>query len=124
MGWGGMITAQPGNAGGQTPRKAPTPGVVPWHHENGVLTLRLRVQPGAARSEWAGMHGDALRLRIAAPPVDGKANKAVLRFVAQWAGVPVRSVALLRGEASRDKTLRVTGLEPHQIQALTAQWGE
>jgi uncharacterized protein (TIGR00251 family) len=71
------------------------------------LTLRLHVQPGAKRSELAGRHGDALKVRIAAPPVEGKANAELLRFLADAFGVPVRRVALLRGESSREKVVRI-----------------
>ena len=66
-----------------------------------ALVLRLHVQPGARRSEVAGPHGDALKVRLAAPPVDGKANAALLAFLADAFGVPVRDVAIVRGETSR-----------------------
>lgn len=69
--------------------------------------LTLHVQPGARRTEVAGVHGDALKLRLAAPPVDGKANAALRAFLADAFGVPQRQVTLLRGETSRDKVVRV-----------------
>ena len=74
--------------------------------ENGSL-ITLHVQPGAARSELSGLHGDALKLRISARAVEGAANAAVLEFVAGWLGVPRRELKLLRGEKSRRKTLWV-----------------
>lgn len=79
-----------------------------WMREDGdALVLALRVQPGAKRSEVAGEHGGALKVRLAAPPVDGKANAELFRFLADAFGVPLRNVALLRGEASRAKRVRV-----------------
>jgi len=69
--------------------------------------LTLHVQPGASRTGIAGVHGGALKLRLAAPPVDGKANAELLRFLAEAFGVPLRQVTLVRGAASRRKTVRV-----------------
>ena len=85
---------------------------VPWRREEGdgathALVLNLHVQPGARRTEVAGVHGDALKIRLAAPPVDGKANAALLRYLAQAFGVPQRAVTLVRGEASRQKIVRI-----------------
>lgn len=85
---------------------------VPWRREERVdgepaLVLGLHVQPGAKRTEFAGVHGDALKIRLAAPPVDGKANALLLRFLADAFGVPLRRVTLLRGETSRQKLVRV-----------------
>jgi uncharacterized protein (TIGR00251 family) len=65
------------------------------------------VQPGAKRTEIAGVHGACLKVRLAAPPLDGKANAALRAFLAEVFGVPLRQVRLLRGEASRRKVVRV-----------------
>lgn len=73
-----------------------------------VLTLRLHVQPGARRTEAAGIHGDRLKIRLAAPPVEGKANAALRVFIADAFAVPQRNVELMAGDSSRKKTLRVT----------------
>lgn len=79
-----------------------------WRREEGAaLVLSLHVQPGAARTGVAGLHGDALKLRVAAPPVDGKANAAVLRFLAEAFDVPLARITLVRGESSRQKTVRI-----------------
>jgi uncharacterized protein (TIGR00251 family) len=67
----------------------------------------VHAQPGARRSEVAGVHGDALKVRLAAPAVEGKANDALLRFLADAFGVPLRQVALLRGETARRKLVRI-----------------
>ncbi len=80
----------------------------PWLREDGAaLVLTLHVQPGAKRTEIAGTHGNALKVRLAAPPVDGKANDALLRFLADAFAVPLRDAALLRGETSRAKVVRI-----------------
>jgi uncharacterized protein (TIGR00251 family) len=79
--------------------------------EGGALVLALHVQPGAARTEVAGVHGAGkearLRVRLAAPPVDGKANAVLRHFLADAFDVPLRNVTLVRGQASRQKTIRV-----------------
>lgn len=74
---------------------------------DGALVLVLHVQPGAKRTGFAGTYGDAIRVRLAAPPVDGKANEALLRFLADAFGVPLRSVTLLHGATSRRKQVRI-----------------
>ena len=69
--------------------------------------LTLHIQPGAKRSEVVGLHGDTLKVRIASPPVDGKANEALVAFIADQLGLPKRAVQLVRGESSRTKTLLI-----------------
>ncbi|MDE2131479.1 MAG: YggU family protein [Betaproteobacteria bacterium] len=83
----------------------------PWHREaDGTLVLQLHVQPGAKRTGWAGLHGDAIKVRLAAPPVDGQANEALLRFLADTFGVPVRQVVLRAGAGSRQKRVALSGI--------------
>ena len=83
---------------------------VAWHCDDGeTIVLALHVQPGAKRTELAGTHGDALKIRLAAPPVEGKANAELRRFLAAEFGVPLARVTLVRGEASRRKTVRIEG---------------
>jgi len=72
--------------------------------------LAIHAQPGAKRSEVAGLHGNALKIRVAAPPVEGKANAALVAFLAGALGVPKRSVSVLKGEQSRDKLVRIADL--------------
>ena len=81
----------------------------PWRRvgADGSITLTVHAQPGAKRTEVAGVHGDALKIRVASPPVEGKANEELRRFLADAFGVPVRNVALVRGETGRRKTLRI-----------------
>ena len=67
------------------------------------MILDLHVQPGAARSEFAGMHGDRIKVRLAAPAVDGRANEALIDFLAGHYKVPKRSVRITAGLKSRRK---------------------
>ena len=71
-----------------------------------TLTLRLHVQPGARHTQAVGIHGDRLKIRLAAPPVEGRANAALRAFIAAAFAVPQRSVELVAGESGRKKTLR------------------
>lgn len=91
-----------------------------------ALTLALRVQPRASRDEVAGIHGDRLRLRITAPPVDGAANEHLCRFLARLFGIPRSGVTLLRGTTGRDKLVSLAGVSglPEPIARLLPQAGE
>jgi uncharacterized protein len=71
------------------------------------LTLILHVQPGAKRTEVVGLRGDALKIRLAAPPLEGAANAALLAFLAEVFGVPQRHVMLKRGNKSRRKVIEI-----------------
>ena len=95
----------------------------PWRYEGGQVTLSLRVQPGAGKTEPAGRYGEsALRLRLAAPALEGRANKACVRFLAKALGVPMGAVHILHGENSRDKVVRIDAVDADQFQALLARW--
>jgi len=84
--------------------------------------LEVRVQPRASRSEIAGRHGERLRIRLQAPPVDGKANAALVAFVAEAFGVPRARVTIEHGLAGRDKRVRITDA-PAAPEALRAMIG-
>ena len=73
--------------------------------------LDVRVQPRASRTEFAGLMGDRLRVRLNAPPVDGRANAALVEFVADACDVPRARVTLEKGTTGRDKRLRLHGLD-------------
>ena len=73
------------------------------------MILELHVQPGAARSEFAGKHGERIKVRIAAPAVDDKANAALIEFLAAHYGVPRRSVRIVSGLRSRRKRVAIEG---------------
>jgi len=81
----------------------------------GRYTLTLHIQPGARKTEIAGQHGDALKIRLAAPPVDGKANEALLRFVAETLHLPKSSVCLKSGQTSRRKVVEVSRTTAEEI---------
>jgi uncharacterized protein (TIGR00251 family) len=74
------------------------------------ITLTLHIQPGAKKTEVAGLYGDALKIRLAAPPVDGKANAALISFLAERLGVAKTAVSLKSGQTSRRKVLEVLEL--------------
>jgi len=73
--------------------------------------LRLRVVPNAKRSEVVGLHGEAIKIKIQAPAQEGKANAALLEFLAKKLDVPTRQVTLVAGEKSRDKIVAIEGIE-------------
>jgi uncharacterized protein len=81
-----------------------------WYRiADGCITLTLHVQPGAKQTSVAGLHGDALKIRLAAPPIEGRANEALLRFIADLFKVPLRDVELKQGGQSRHKRVEVRG---------------
>ncbi len=73
-------------------------------------TLAVHVQPRAKASAVAGRHGDAVKIRLAAPPVDGAANEELVRFLAEALGVPRSAVRIARGHTGRRKTVVIEGL--------------
>ena len=83
---------------------------------DGVI-LRLHIQPGAKKTEIAGLHGEALKIRLAAPPVDGKANASLIEFLARQLGVAKSSVELISGDTSRAKRVRVGGVSADAVTA-------
>ncbi|GAB1369143.1 DUF167 domain-containing protein [Azonexus hydrophilus] len=84
----------------------------------GGATLSLHVQPGAKKSECAGLHGEALKIRLAAPPVDGKANEALLRFLAQRLAIPRQQISLKSGQTSRQKVVEIESVTAERLVAL------
>lgn len=80
------------------------------------VVLALHVQPGAKRTEVAGLHGEALKIRLAAPPVDGKANACLVEFIAEQLGIAKSRVSLVAGQTSRTKKIAVAGLDADTTQ--------
>ncbi|MGD0874196.1 MAG: DUF167 domain-containing protein [Acidimicrobiales bacterium] len=78
------------------------------------IVLRVRVQPGAGRSSVTGRYGDALAVKIAAPPVGGRANSQCVEFVADLLGVRKSQVEIVSGEKGRLKRVRVVDIDPEQ----------
>jgi uncharacterized protein (TIGR00251 family) len=82
------------------------------------VVFRIRVVPRASRSEVAGVQGDALKLRITSPPVDGKANDECIRLLSDILGVRRTAVTIIAGHSSRTKTIAVEGRKATEIAAL------
>ena len=82
--------------------------------------IAIRLQPRARRSEVVGERGGAIVIRVTAPPVDGKANAALCALVAERAGVPRSRVQVVRGAASRDKVVRVEGVDAGALRSALA----
>lgn len=80
-----------------------------WTTTNDGIKLRVRVTPRASRSEIAGLHGDALKIRLHAPPVDGAANEALIEFLADALDVPRSTVHIERGHTGRSKEITIRG---------------
>ena len=76
----------------------------------------VRVTPRSGQDRIDGMRDGVLRVRLAAPPVDGRANEALVRFLARTLGVPPRDVRVARGETSRNKVVEIDGLDAEEVQ--------
>jgi uncharacterized protein (TIGR00251 family) len=85
---------------------------------DGTAVLRLHVQPGAGRTAVVGRHGDAVKVRVAAPPEGGRANDAVVALVAATFDVKLAHVTLLSGESSRAKRVQIDGLAEADVERL------
>lgn len=85
-----------------------------------AVRFAVRVRPRAARTEVGGTHGDALVVRLTAPPVDGAANEALVAALAGRLGVPRGAVRIVSGATARVKVVEVVGVDAAQVQALAA----
>jgi len=85
---------------------------------DGSLLLRLHVQPRSSSNGLAGLHEDMLKLRLTTPPVDGKANKAVIAFLAKLFHLPKSSLTIKSGQQSRSKTVAIVGADVHQVHTV------
>jgi len=95
--------------------------VVDWLHTNtDGIVLTIHAQPGAKRSEVVGLHGDALKIRLAARAVDGQANAALIAFIADRLALPRSAVTLSKGQSSRHKRLQIQGAPADSRQRLLA----
>jgi uncharacterized protein len=84
-----------------------------------VITFDVRVIPRARKTECAGFRGDVLVVRLAAPPVEGAANEALIEFFASSLHVPRRTVRIVSGDHSRQKRIAIEGVTNEHIRALT-----
>jgi len=83
--------------------------------QNQETRITVKVQPGASKNEVVGLKGDALRLRIAAPPEKGKANKELLEFLRRQLDVPGADIAIISGQTSHQKVIAIKGLNRSEI---------
>jgi uncharacterized protein len=104
------------SAGGRRPGPDPKQEAVMRAHPEGTL-VRLRVVAGARRTELAGVAGQALRVRVAAPPAQGQANAAIRSYLAGLVGLRARDLEITAGERGRDKLVLVRGRSPGQVRA-------
>ena len=86
-------------------------------------TIRVRVQPKASGNQILGFREDVLRLRVTAPPEDGKANAAVVRLLAQTLGISRSQLEVIRGHSSRNKVIRVSSLNAVEVRQRLDQPG-
>jgi uncharacterized protein (TIGR00251 family) len=89
--------------------------VLELNEKAGAVTIRVRVQPRARRTEIVGELDGAIKLKIAAPPVEGKANEECRRYLAKLLKVSATSVEIIAGESSRDKVIRVSNMSARRI---------
>ncbi|MBC8263994.1 MAG: YggU family protein [Anaerolineales bacterium] len=82
----------------------------------GGVTFAVRVVPRSSKNEIVGVHGDALKVRLTAPPVEGRANEDLIAFLAQRLGVRKSEVEIVAGAASRRKMIRITGLLVQEVE--------
>ena len=84
--------------------------MIPLRESSGSVTFQVRVHPRARKDALTGAHGDALKLSLTAPPVEGRANDAVVEFFADLLRLPRSSITIAAGQASRNKVVRITGI--------------
>ncbi len=85
------------------------------NEKDGAVTIKVRVQPRAPRTEIAGEHAGAIKVRVAAPPVDGKANEECRRYLAKLLKVSATSVEIISGGSSRDKVIRIYNISARRV---------
>ncbi len=75
------------------------------------LILKIKVEPRSSRSEVVGHYGDALKVKLTSPPVEGKANRELIEVLAREFGIPKKDVEIISGQASKNKTVRLIGVK-------------
>jgi uncharacterized protein (TIGR00251 family) len=95
--------------------------VIRYKRDNDSVTFEVRVTARSSKSEIVGEFEGALKIRIAAPPVDGAANTELVRTLSKAFGVPRGSVSITGGLTSRLKTVRVSGINPEQVLAVVSR---
>jgi uncharacterized protein (TIGR00251 family) len=95
-----------------------SPGA-PWLREvPGGVRITVRLSPKAARDKVLGVHGEALKIAITAPPVEGKANRHLIRFLAKRLGVAQGALSIVSGELSREKVIEAAGVRAAEAEAI------
>jgi uncharacterized protein len=89
--------------------------LIPFQESAGGVTFAVKVHPRAKKNAITGEFGDALKLFLTSPPVDGRANEACIEFFAKLLKVPRSSVTIASGQTSRQKVIRVTGLSAEEV---------
>ena len=85
-----------------------------FKRDGDATVVAMHIQPGAKRSAICGMFGDAVKVAVQAPPVDGKANSALREFLAEQLKIPTGKVTIVSGASGRDKRIRIAGITPEQ----------
>lgn len=102
-----------------TPTPSPSePSADPVESTESGVRIRIYASPKAHKSRIVGLHDGRLKVQLAAPPVDGRANQELIRLLARWAGVPKQRVELVRGASGKRKTVSIEGLTAKQIRSL------
>ena len=80
------------------------------------ITLKVRLQPRASRNGIDGVQGDALKLKVTAPPLEGRANKALKKLLAERLGIPPARIEIITGRRSREKLVRLSGISRAEVE--------
>ena len=94
--------------------------MIPLREGPDGVSFAVRVQPRARRNAIVGELGDALKIALTAPPLDGRANEACIEFLANFLALPRSSITILSGQASRNKVIRVTGIAAAELKRRLA----
>jgi len=89
--------------------------VIPLHQAASGITFAVKVQPRAKKNAILGELGDSVKISLVAPPVDGRANQACLKFIAELLNVPRSAVTIVSGETNRRKVIRVAGISAEAV---------
>ncbi|TAJ08468.1 MAG: YggU family protein [Nitrospirae bacterium] len=93
----------------------------PYRQTREGILLTLHVQPGAKKTEYVGLHGDALKIRVAAPPVEGAANEALCSWLADLFAIPKKAIMIQAGQTGRRKLVLLKGVALGSVQNVFAQ---
>lgn len=89
-----------------------------FHASRDGITFSVKIIPRAKRDEIVGIENDTVKIRLNAPPVEGRANEALVRFLAGVLGLARAQVEIVRGETARHKVIRVRGITPEKLDAI------